>query len=77
MSDMGLPDAYGSPDGYELLKTIQSADIVLPTTNGREIRLRRVTTPTAEQKNLLDKLGFHLPDRLDFDHECSGDSRIA
>jgi hypothetical protein len=60
-----------------LLTTIQSADIVLPTTDGREIRLRRVTTPTVEQKNLLDKLGFHLPDRLDFDQECSGDSRTA
>ncbi len=60
-----------------LLQTIQSADIVLPTTDGRQIRLRRVTTPTAEQKNLLDQLGFHLPDRLDFDQECSGDSKTA
>ncbi len=32
-----------------LLSTLQSADIVLPTTNGREIRLRRITEPTAEQ----------------------------
>jgi hypothetical protein len=33
-----------------LLSTLQSADIVLPTTDGREIRLRRITEPTAEQK---------------------------
>ena len=61
----------------DLLATIQSADIILPTTDGREIKLRRVTTPTAEQKELTDKLRFHLPDRLDFARECSGDSRIA
>jgi hypothetical protein len=36
-----------------LLSTLQSADIVLPTTDGREIRLRRITEPTAEQKSLL------------------------
>src|SRR6202162_2658851 len=30
-----------------LLSTLQSADIVLPTTDGREIRLRRITEPTA------------------------------
>jgi hypothetical protein len=34
-----------------LLSTLQSADIVLPTTDGREIRLRRITEPTAEQKS--------------------------
>jgi len=36
-----------------LLSTLQNADIVLPTTDGREIRLRRITEPTAEQKSLL------------------------
>jgi transposase len=60
-----------------ILSTVQSADVVLPTTDGREIRLRRVTTPTAEQKTILDHLGMQLPDRLDFNHECSGDSEIA
>jgi transposase len=59
------------------LATIQSADIVLPTTDGREIRLRRITTPTAEQKKLLHQLGMVLPERLEFDRECSGDSAIA
>lgn len=49
-----------------LLSTIQSADVVLPTTDGREIRLRRVTRPEAEQKELLDQLRITIPDRLDF-----------
>ncbi len=60
-----------------LLGTLVSADIVLPTTDGREIRLRRVTKPTAEQKQLLAELGITLPDRLSFDQECSADSAIA
>src|SRR6266436_6301686 len=32
-----------------LLSTLHSADIVLPTTDGRELRLRRVTEPDTEQ----------------------------
>jgi transposase len=57
-----------------LLSTLQSADIVLPTTDGREIRLRRVTQANAAQQLLLDQLGITLPDRLRFDSECSADS---
>lgn len=49
-----------------LLSTIQSADIVLPTTDGREIRLRRVTRPEPAQKQLLNQLKITLPERLDF-----------
>ncbi len=60
-----------------LMATIQSADIVLPTTDGREIRLRRVTVPDQEQKELLERLGWALPERLEFDHECSGNSKSA
>jgi transposase len=60
-----------------LLSTLQSADIVLPTTDGREIRLRRITEPTAEQKLLLRQLGVSLPDHLQFNRECSVDSAIA
>jgi transposase len=60
-----------------LLGTLVSADIVLPTTDGREIRLRRVTTPNAQQKQLLAELGIVVPDRLSFDQECSADSAIA
>lgn len=60
-----------------LLASVQSADIVLPTTDGREIRLRRVTTPSAEQKSLLGSLNITLPEHLDFDLECSADSASA
>jgi transposase len=60
-----------------LLSTLQSADIVLPTTDGREIRLRRITEPTAEQKSLLQQLGLPVPDHLECNRECSVDSAIA
>jgi hypothetical protein len=64
-------------DSLEMLSKLHSADIVLPTTDGREIRLRRVTEPTAEQKYLLYLLGINLPDRLSFNRQCSVDSAIA
>ena len=60
-----------------LLSTLQSADIILPTTDGREIRLRRITTPNPEQQLLFDQLGITLPERLSFDSECSVDSATA
>src|ERR1700674_634166 len=60
-----------------LLSTLQSADIVLPTTDHREIRLRRVTEPTAEQKSLLRQPGISLPEHLQFNRECSADSDTA
>ena len=60
-----------------LLSTLQSADIVLPTTDGREIRLRRITEPTAEQKSLLQQLGLSLPERFEFNRKCSADFAIA
>jgi hypothetical protein len=39
-----------------LLPTLQSANVVLPTTDVREIRLRRISEPTAKQKSLLQQL---------------------
>jgi len=60
-----------------LLSRVHSTDIILPTTDGRQIRLRRVTTPNREQKTLLDHLGLELPERLDFDYECSADSAVG
>ncbi|MGH9386049.1 MAG: IS1634 family transposase [Vicinamibacterales bacterium] len=55
------------------LATLQSADIVLPTTDGREIRLRRVTEPTPEQQRLLDQLEIPIPTHLEWNAECSAD----
>jgi hypothetical protein len=60
-----------------LLATLQSADIVLPTTDGNEIRLRRITEPTTEQKPLLRQLGITLPEHLRFQRKCSADSAVA
>ena len=60
-----------------LLSTLQSADIVLPTTDGREIRLRRITEPSAEQNSLLHQLGLNLPQHLNSRLKCSADSAIA
>jgi transposase len=60
-----------------LLSRLHSADIILPTSDGREIRLRRITTPTPEQQSLLDQLHITLPERFSFDQECSADSAIA
>jgi transposase len=55
------------------LATLQSADIVLPTTDGREIRLRRVTQPTPKQQRLLDQLDISIPTHLEWNAECSAD----
>src|SRR6266404_2555966 len=60
-----------------LLSTLHSADIVLPTTDGRELRLRRVTEPDTEQKKLLHLLGLTVPERLQSDQKCSADSKTA
>ena len=48
----------------EELGRIQSTDIVLPTTDGREMRLRCVVRPDLAQARLLDRLGLVLPERL-------------
>jgi hypothetical protein len=45
-----------------------------PATDGREIRLRRVTTPSPEQNAVLGLLGITLPQRLDLNFECSVNS---
>lgn len=68
------PQPLSPMKALALLSTLQSADIILPTTDGREIRLRRITEPTAEQKSLLHKLQLSLPDRLENHRGCSVDS---
>ncbi len=60
-----------------LLSTLQSADIVLPTTDGREIRLRRITEPNAEQESLLQQLGLSLPEHFELNRKCSADLATA
>jgi hypothetical protein len=74
-ADNGQP--FSPMKTLALLSTLQSADIVLPTTDGREIRLRRITEPTAEQKSLLHQLQLSLPDRLKSLSKCSADLATA
>jgi transposase len=49
---------------FDELRRIQSTDVVLPTEDGRELRLRCVVRPDAAQATLLDRLGLALPERL-------------
>ena len=46
------------------LRRIQSTDVVLPTEDGRDLRLRCVVRPDVAQAALLDRLGLDLPERL-------------
>lgn len=48
----------------EELHRIHSTDIVLPTEDDRELRLRCVVRPDTAQATLLDRLGLELPERL-------------
>jgi hypothetical protein len=68
---------FSPQKALSLLSTLHSADIVPPTTDGREIRLRRITEPASEQRELLRQLGLSLPERLEPKIKCSGDFAIA
>jgi len=46
------------------LAQIQTADVVLPTTDGRELRVRCVVKPERAHALLLERLGLDLPRRL-------------
>jgi transposase len=68
---------YSPARALAALATLHSADIVLPATDGREIRLRRITEPTEEQKRLLLQLDIKLPQQLQINQQCSADFAIA
>lgn len=50
---------------------IQSHDVVLPTSDGNDIRLRCVAHPDPAQQTLLDHLGLELPKRMRMDEALS------
>ena len=52
------------PTLLEEFARIQSTDVVLPTTDGRTVRLRCVVRPDRAQAILLQHLGLELPQRL-------------
>jgi transposase len=54
----------GARTVIEELAQIKANDVILPTTNGRELRLCCVSRPDAAQRALLDRLGLVFPERL-------------
>lgn len=50
------------------LAKVQIGDILLETTDGRQLALRRVARPTPEQARILAALKLTLPERLSPDH---------
>ena len=53
------------------LHRIQSTDVILPTMDGRELRLRCVVRPEPAQAYLLARLGLDLPERLRISYRSS------
>jgi transposase len=45
----------------EKLSTIQMLDVVIPTTNGKSLEMRRYTQPEQDHKLILEKLKMRLP----------------
>lgn len=48
----------------EEFQRIKSTDVILPTSAGRNVRIRCITVPDRAQRILLDRLGVQLPTRL-------------
>lgn len=48
----------------EEIGRIAVVDVVMPTSEGIDIRKRCVARPTEHQAILLNRLGLHLPDAL-------------
>jgi len=51
------------------LGSLQIGDILLETTDGRKLALRRVARPDPEQAKILAALKLSLPERLTPDRE--------
>lgn len=62
MSRCGLGN--GPRPLIEEFERIKTNDVVLPTSNGREVRIRCVTQTDESQRVLLDRLGIKIPSRL-------------
>jgi transposase len=70
---------YAPAKVLKRLSELYSVDLVLPTIEGREIWLRRITKLDDEQQKILHQLQLHLPERLEPTQilKCSADSAIA
>lgn len=62
MSRCGLGN--GPRPLIEEFERIKTNDVVLPTSSGREVRIRCVTQTDASQRTLLSRLGLKIPTRL-------------
>jgi transposase len=73
----------GARTVIEEFARIKAADVILPTTAGREVKLTCVTKPDEAQRAIIERLGLELPERLgrprwvpvpaEADPECSLD----
>ena len=70
---------YSSANVLKRLAEVYSVDIVLPTLEGREIWLRRISKLDDEQQKILYQLQLPLPERLEPIQilKCSENSAIA
>ena len=70
---------YSPAKVLKRLVELYSGDIVLPTVEGREIWLRRITKLDNEQQKILHQLQLQLPEGLESIQilKCSADSAIA
>ncbi len=70
---------YSPTKVLKRLSELYSVDIVLPTIEGREIWLRRISKLDEEQQKILHQLQLQLPERLEpiQIQKCSADSAIA
>jgi hypothetical protein len=66
---IGAIFASHSAAALRLLHDVLIGDILLKTTDGRTLRLRRVARPNAEQAELLASLKLMLPERICADRE--------
>ena len=70
---------YSPAKVLKRLSELYSVDIVLPTVEGREIWLRRITKLDDEQQKILHQLRLQLPERLEplQIQKCSENSALA
>ena len=70
---------YSPAEVLKRLSELYSVDIVLPTIEGREIWLRRISKLDEEQQSILHQLQLQLPERLEpiQIQKCSENSAIA
>ncbi len=54
----------GARTVIEEFARIKAADVILPTTAGRDVKLTCVTRPDKAQRAIIDRLGLELPERV-------------